>query len=148
MNCEKYQKLMMGYMDDELTAKEREEFEKHLEECIHCKQEFARFRDLKELMDIASHQTPEDFFWDGYWACIYNKMERGLGWLFMMIGGLLFTVGAISIFLSQFIFNTEIHICLRIGLPIFVIGLTVLLVSVLRERIRIYKLERYKDVRR
>ena len=148
MKCEKYRKLMMGYLDNELSEKEVQLLREHLMICDECRSELHRFQTVKGLADTLNILTPEDKFWDGYWAGIYNRMERGLGWLFMSVGILFLFSGVLLGLFRDVIFNPGEPVWLRLGLPVMLLGLAALLTSVVRERFRAYKIERYRDVRR
>jgi len=148
MNCEEYQKIMMGLLDEELGESEETELKKHLSLCSECRLEFDRFKYLKQITDSARIQTPEDKFWEGYWAGIYNKMERGFGWILTLAGGVLLLAAGCYWTFFQVIVDQSLPIVIRCGIPLVAAGLIVLLISVIRERCRAYQTERYKDVRR
>jgi len=148
MACEKYKMLMMGHMDEELEPSDEAELARHLEDCPECLQEFERFKMLKEVTDSMQIKTLEDKFWDGYWGGIYNRLERGIGWLFAVIGTLFLCIGGSWIFCENVMFNSSQPFWMRCGSVAFVIGLVVLILSVSRERYRAYQNERYKDIRR
>ncbi|MBN1354924.1 zf-HC2 domain-containing protein [bacterium] len=148
MKCEQYQKLIMGYIDGELTESEIRELMDHLKVCEECRREMRQFKILNAVTDISSFQTPEDKFWEGYWSGIYNKMERRLGWILVTGGLILLMSGALFWLCSQVLLNPSEPIWVRVGIPLTMIGTAVLLISVCRERVRAYRFERYKDVRR
>ncbi len=148
MSCERYQQLMMGYLDDELDDSEIEELKQHLAGCPECRMELEQFKAVKNLADSSSFSAPEDKFWEGYRAGIYYRLERRLGWFLLSIGSLILSVGVIYSLIHDLIFNSDAPIWIRVGLPITLISLVILLVSIARERYRVRKFERYKDVRR
>jgi predicted anti-sigma-YlaC factor YlaD len=148
MNCNRYQQLMMGYIDNELDENEIRDLLEHLQSCDQCRAEMMRFKALNDITDASTFLTPEDKFWEGYWSGIYNRMERGLGWIFMLGGFILIVSGGIFVLFSDVILNPGEPLWIRIGIPCTMIGVVILMTSVCRERLRSFKIERYKDVRR
>ena len=88
MTCQSYRDLMMGYLDDELTEEERKRFENHLATCSACAQEFRSFGQLKEMTDGLALAEPEDRIWENYWGQVYNRVERGMGWILLSVAGI------------------------------------------------------------
>jgi len=72
-NCHKYQELMSLYLDNMLSAKEKEEFEKHMESCEECKLELLG---LKELMSELN-SLPELDLPDGFHQRAMAKIKEG-----------------------------------------------------------------------
>lgn len=148
MSNDKYKDLLMGYLDDEISAQERVELEKHLAECEDCQKELADFKDLKSITDDLSLFQPEDEVFEQYWSSIYNRIERTAGWILLSICGmvLLFWVGYKII--EEVIKDETVGCIFKIALIGFIAALSILLVSVLRERLNNRKKDRYEDVRR
>ena len=103
---------------------------------------------LKEITDSMAIVTIEDKFWDGYWGGIYNRLERGVGWFISLIGSLVLILGGAVVFWNQFLMDSDTPLWVRAGIVISIAGLLILFCSAARERLRAYKHERYKDVRR
>ena len=148
MSCDKYKDLLMGYLDDEISDQERVELEKHLTGCDECTKELADFRDLKSITDDITLYQPEDEVFDQYWSSIYNRIERAAGWIILSVSGmvLLFYTGYMMI--EEIIHDETLSWVFKGALLAFIAALSVLLVSVLRERLNNRKKDRYKDVRR
>jgi predicted anti-sigma-YlaC factor YlaD len=148
MSSDKYKDLLMGYLDDEISDQERVELEKHLTECDECTKELADFENLKSITDDITLYKPEDEVFDEYWSSIYNRIERSAGWIVLSVSGmlLLFYIGFKMI--EELIADPSLHWIFKGALLAFIAALSVLLVSVLRERLNTRKKDRYKDVRR
>ncbi len=65
-----------------------------------------------------------EFYWDDYWKHIYNRIERGLSWLFLSLGAIIILCFAGWAFLDKLIANQYIHPLLKVGMFIFMIGIT------------------------
>ena len=148
MSCDKYKDLLMGYLDDEISEQERVELEKHLAECEDCKKELADFKDLKSITDDITFYQPEDEVFDQYWSNIYNRIERTAGWIILSVSGMVLLFYAGFKMIEDIIHDPTISWIFKGALVAFIAALSVLTVSVLRERLNTRKKDRYKDIRR
>ncbi len=148
MTCQDHKDLMMAYLDEELNEGQRRAFEEHLVSCPDCTKDLAEFKKLKDLTDGVAFVEPEDRIWDEYWSGVYNRIERGTGWI-------LFSVAAISLLIyggfeliEAIIEDRTVGVLAKVGLLALLGGLVILFVSVARERVYFWGRDRYKDVRR
>jgi predicted anti-sigma-YlaC factor YlaD len=148
MVCKDYKDLMMGYLDNELTEEQRQQFEAHLAEHAECAEEFEQFKKLKEMTDEVTLVEPEDRIWQQYWSCIYNRIERGIGWIIFSVAAICLIIYGGFKLIEEIIQDATIGLLLKVGLLALIAGLAILFVSVLRERLYFWKKDRYKDVRR
>lgn len=148
MTCEDYKELLMGYLDEELSNEEKKRLEEHLKDCAACTEELKEFRKLKQITDEVALVEPEDKIWQAYWSNVYNRAERCLGWILFSVAAILLLIYAGFKAIEQICQDPTVGILLKIGLLVLIIGLAILLVSVLRERLYFHKKDRYKDVRR
>ena len=148
MTCQHYKDLMMGYLDNELEDEQKRTFEAHLESCQDCARELEGFRKLKQITDNVTLAEPEDRIWEQYWSSIYNRIERGLGWILFSVAAILLMIYGGFKAIEEIIRNPRTGLILKCGLLVLIAGLAVLFVSVLRERLYFWKKDRYKDVRR
>jgi predicted anti-sigma-YlaC factor YlaD len=148
MTCHDYKDLMMGYLDDELSDEQRHRFEEHLAGCPECAGELEEFKRLKAITDEVTLAEPEDRIWQDYWGGVYNRIERGVGWILFSVAAILLTIYGGFRAIEEIIRDPEIELVFKLGLLALLAGLVILFVSVLRERIYFWKRDRYKDVRR
>jgi predicted anti-sigma-YlaC factor YlaD len=148
MTCQNHKDLMMAYLDDELNDEQKRAFEAHLASCGDCAKDLEEFKKLKRMTDYVALTEPEDRIWDEYWNSLYNRIERGTGWI-------LFSVAAIALLIyggfelvESIIEDRTVGVLAKMGVLALVGGLAILFVSVLRERIYFWGRDRYKDVRR
>jgi len=148
MTCQDHKDLMMAYLDDELNDEQKRAFEAHLASCDDCAKDMEEFKKLKRMTDCVAFAEPEDRIWDEYWNSLYNRIERGAGWI-------LFSVAAIALLIyggfelvESIIEDRTIGVLAKVGVLALIGGLAILFVSVLRERIYFWGRDRYKDVRR
>ncbi len=148
MTCHNYKDLMMGYLDNELTDEQRRQFEEHLSGCSECTDELEEFRKLKAITDEVTLVEPEDRIWQDYWNGIYNRIERSIGWIVFSVAAILLTIYGGFKLIEEIIKDATIGMLLKAGLLALIVGLAILFVSVLRERLYFRQKDRYKDVRR
>lgn len=95
------------------------------------------------------HKEPPDEVWENYWSRVYNRLERGLGWILISIGAmiLLFYGGFKAV--ESLVKDPAVAILLKVAILVLLAGLVILFVSVIRERIFTYKKDKYaKEVKR
>ncbi|MHC4474287.1 MAG: anti-sigma factor family protein [Planctomycetota bacterium] len=148
MTCQDYKNLLMGYVDDELEDEQKKALEQHLTSCGQCSQELQEFRQLKSITDEVTLLEPEDRIWQQYWDSIYNRIERGVGWILFSVAAILLLIYAGFKLIEQIVTDPAVGFFLKAGLLALIAGLAVLFVSVARERLYFWKKDRYKDVRR
>ena len=87
-----------------------------------------------------------DKLWAGYWNGIYNKIERGLGWIFLSIGAIILAAfGAFEI-TRDFFLSDKPPLLLKIGIAAALLGLIIMVVSIIRERLFNRAHDRYEEV--
>ena len=138
----------MAYLDDELDERQRKAFEEHVAVCRGCAEELAQFQQLKGLTDRVTLAEPEDRIWEQYWGNVYNRIERGLGWMIASIAAILLIAYGGWTAIETIIKNPAVGLFLKVALLALIVGIAILFVSVVRERCYFWKRERYKDVRR
>ena len=149
MSCENFQYLITGYLDDELSAEQRQSLDAHLADCPPCRQELAELKELKEGLAMMKFKEPGDAELERYWRGIYNRLERGIGWTLFSIGAIaLLCFGAFKL-VEEMITDPTVQWIVKIGVLALLAGVVVLFVSLLRERLMLRKTDKYsKEVQR
>ncbi len=148
MTCQEYKDLMMAYLDNELDEQQKCVFERHLASCPDCAREMEEFARLKQMTDDVEFIEPEDRLWQRYWHGVYNRIERGVGWVIFSLAAILLVIYGGFAAIEKVIEDPGVSVLLKVGLLALLVGLAVLFVSVVRERIYFWSKDRYKDVRR
>ncbi|MEA3409873.1 MAG: zf-HC2 domain-containing protein [Candidatus Eisenbacteria bacterium] len=144
MTCGRFKELMMASLDGEISAEDRAELESHLAECADCRREFDELSKLSELVGEIELPRPSQEDMMKYWPSVYAKIERGAGWGLLVIGAVVWVAYGVYLFITDP--STGSMTKFLIALP--VVGVLMLLISVIRERINVSKTERYKEVER
>ena len=149
MSCEEFKPMITGYLDDELSPDQLKSLQEHLATCQDCAGELDNLRDLKENLAMIKFREPSDAELDRYWKSIYNRLERGLGWILFSAGAIIVLCYGGFRMIEQVIEDPSIDLLLKIGLVALVFGVVVLFVSLLRERLTIRKVDKYsKEIER
>lgn len=146
MGHQKIKELISFYYDGELNEEQRRTLEKHLEECAECRREFEEMGKLEEAMSKMELKKPPKEIWQLYWASVYNRLERKIGWILLSIGAMILIFFGGYKAVEGIIQDPTTPLLLKVGILVFMAGIVVLLVSILRERLFVRKRERYKEV--
>ena len=89
-----------------------------------------------------------DMYWDEYWRHVYNRIERGISWIFISIGAIVVLSFAAWNAVSELVSDREMDPVLKGGILILLIGGVILLISVLREKIMVRRVDKYREIER
>jgi len=143
MNCRDYEPMLTPYVDGELSEADRGRVEEHLSACPRCRERLAELKALQEELAMVKFTDPTDVELERYWAGVYNRLERGVGWVLFSIGAiLLLCYGAFKL-IEGVITDPKVALVVKIGVVALVFGVVVLFVSLLRERLAVRKSDRY-----
>ncbi|MEN8151055.1 MAG: zf-HC2 domain-containing protein [Planctomycetota bacterium] len=146
MDRKKARELLMGYLDGELDEDDERAIEARLREDPELRRDEREFRRLKQLTDGIEFIEPTEAEWRQHWSFVYNRLERGIGWLLLSVGSLILLLTGAWYLLTDFFLDPEQPFLLRLGVGTAVAGGVFIGVSVARERIRIYRYDRYNEV--
>ena len=139
MTLDEHQRNLMRYIDGEMDDDERIEFKKHLEACDTCRQSIADFSMLKEVTETMKIADLPEVVWDKYWEKIYNRIERSVAWFIFIIGALILS----SYWIYKVITDPDLYNIAGLGVVLMVVGLAVLFLSVLKEKLTVNKGDKY-----
>lgn len=146
MTCDEYRLLLMEYLDGELDREDATTVERHLATCSDCRREWDSMQKMKAITSKMQFTQPEEEVWKMYWDQVYNRLERGLGWIFVSIGAIILLGFGAFHFFQDFLINPEEPLVIKIGVSTAVLGVIILFVSVLRERLFIRKTDKYREI--
>jgi hypothetical protein len=138
--------LLMAEMDNEISREERRELDSLLAQYPDLETERKQLQTVKEMTMNIKLKEPEGQVWDVYWRGVYNRIERGIGWILFSLGAMVLLVYGMIEFVNAVLADTGMVWWAKGALLLLLTGCIVLLVSVIRERFFHYKTERYKDV--
>lgn len=145
---EKFVELVEKYFSNDISKEEKIEFEKMLISDSQLQSEFEEQKRIKEVLNKMKLKNPSREIWDSYWMGIYNRIERGIAWVVISIGAMIFFGYASYEIVNAFIKDTQAPVLAKIGISMLVFGGLILLFSLLREKIFTSKRDKYKEIQR
>jgi ferric-dicitrate binding protein FerR (iron transport regulator) len=140
--------LMMAALDDELASGESEELDRLLAEEPELRSEWDRLHEVKEVTDAMSLRRPPEETWEQYFESVYNRAERGFAWILLSMGAIVMTGWALWIGLEELWGTADLPMYLKIAIYAMLLGLAVLLLSVIREKLFMRRTDPYKEIQR
>ena len=140
--------MLAGYVDGELSDEDKQAFEKELAVNDELRAELEEFKKLKNVTGMVRYADLPEEVWENYWASLYRKLERGIGWIFLSIGAIILLCFGLYEGLSGLYSDPEVALWVKIGVTGVGAGVIFLLVSFIRERLFAYNRERYREVTR
>jgi hypothetical protein len=138
----------MASIDGELSGGERGELERLLDEHPALRVEWARFQRVKEVTEAMALRPAPEEVWSDYWASVYSRLERGIGWILFSLGAIVLLSYGAWTGVRELIADATMPWFMKVSLLALTVGTVVLLVSVVREKAFVGRRQRYKDVER
>jgi len=145
---ERVRHLLMAELDDELSAVERQELERLLAEDPALREERARMMRVREVTNAMTMREPPAEVWESYWQHVYNRVERGLGWILFSVGVAVLLVWGAWHAVDALLASSEIPGVIKLAIFAGAAGGLVLLWSVFREKIFTRTRDPYREVQR
>ena len=139
MMCEENSINAMRYIDGEMDDHERADFEEHLASCEPCRTMLNDMAALKEVTRSVKIADLPETVWETYWTRIYNRIERSVAWFLFILGSLI--VVGYSIYRA--VTDPNISTVAGLGAVLIIVGLAILFLSVLREKLAVNKVDKY-----
>ncbi len=142
--CAKVDELLSGYLDDELTQKDRQRVDVHLRGCDRCTARLAELDTVRTSVGgLSLDMNPEDRErWRKVMDNAFDRTARGLGWV-LVVGAVLLLGGYAG---YEFLLADLEPPLVKWAVVALYLGFGVLLISVIRQRLSARKTDRYKDV--
>lgn len=143
MVCERFQIDGMRLLDGEMSDAEKSVYLSHVEQCDHCTAELKDLGRIVELTNELQLRPPDIEYWDNYWSGIYRRLERGFGFILVMIG----IVGVLLFALYKIVTSPAFLTFPGIAGGLIILGFIILFLSVVRERYHERKTDPYREVK-
>ena len=144
MKCGDIEVYLSGYLDEELSDDEKRQVESHLETCASCQEVLNQLRKIREETEAMNYVEPSHQEWRRIEKSIFGTISRGLGWIVLMVWAVVTSVYACLEYFS----SPAEPLSQKILVFAFFLGFGLLFLSVLSERIRDSRTDRYKGVER
>lgn len=146
--CRQFQELLVQYSDGDCTPEQAARVEAHIGTCDTCRSDLEKLQRWKGVSKDMQNRLLPDMAWDEYWQHIYNRLERGIGWILVSIGAIIMLGLAVYHFVVDILASTQLTGLEKTGIIALSIGFVVLLVSVIREKLMVKRYDKYKEIQR
>ncbi len=137
------EELISGYLDGALPQMQAQKVRLHVEDCGSCRNLLTELRTLREAAQSTRFTPPGDDEWPELPRTRPSRFTRSMGWVVMIAWLVVVTAFALWRFLTSS--GDPLEIFLMLGLPG---SLLLLFLSVLSDRLRELKTDRYRGVHR
>jgi len=148
LDRERFQQLLMGAIDYELSTDEDREFKLLLHQYPEFLQEYQEFEKMKEVFQTMKFKTLPDKEWDSYWLKVYNQIERGIAWILFSVGSVILITYGLYKWVETLFASQNVDLIVKIGIFALIAGLVILFISIAREKLISRKVDPYKEVQR
>jgi ferric-dicitrate binding protein FerR (iron transport regulator) len=145
---EQVRRQMMAALDGELSGKERAELDRALAEDSELRGEWERLARVKEATEEMRYIEPPEETWAHYWVSVYNRLERGFGWVLVSICALVLIGYGTWHAIGELLADSAVPGFIKLAIFAGVFGALILLFSVIREKLFVRRDDRYKEVQR
>ncbi len=145
---ERSRHLLMAELDGELTPQERGELERALAADAELRAERARLHELKEVTGAMKLKEPPEEIWEGYWVSVYNRAERGLGWVLLSLGAVVLLLYGSWHAVWALLDDPALPLPIKLAIFGVAAGGLILLFSVGREKLFTRLRDPYKEIQR
>jgi len=135
--------LLSGYVDHALTQGDDQRVRVHLEDCEVCRRTVREIRELREVTMTTHFELPPDDQWREGPRGGLSVLSRGLGWIVLLVWG----VGLLGFVLGQ-VWNGPGSLLEKLLAFGGLLGFGLLFTSVLIDRLRAARTDRYREVER
>ena len=142
MNCDEIEVYLTGYLDGELTQQDRQPVENHLRTCEKCGKILAELRKAKEATRSLEMVQPQEEDWERMESHILERLGQGLGWSILLVW--LIVTAAYSLY--QYGTSPDEPFFEKVLVFSLFLGIGLLFLSVLSQRLRERQTDRYKGV--
>ena len=145
---ERARHLMTAALDGELESGEREQLDALLAADPELAAEWRQLNHLKELTQMSMISNPPEEQWGSYWQSVYNRIERGIGWILVSLGATVLVAFGLWEAIGELFADTDTPGFVKWAILALGTGSAMLLISVIREKIFVRRHDPYKEVER
>ena len=141
---EEVRELLSAYLDDELTQQDSQLVRVHLETCDECRQTLDQLRTLQQATATTRFRKPTEEEMEKLESRMSVQAPRKAGWLLLLSGAALWAIYGVYLFLT----DPNLLTFENLSSGAIVVGLALLLISVLQQRLLELPYDRYRGVKK
>ena len=132
---------LMRFLDGEMTPEEHDRVELAVQSSTELQRELAVFRTMKTDLQDLTFAPPQSG--DSVWDQVNRRLARPLGWIFLVVGAVVWLLYGSYLFLTSSAELVEKLATSAVG-----IGILLVLATVIWERYREWLTDPYRDIHR
>lgn len=145
---DRLRELIVKEVDGLTTSDEKIELKNLLKKYPEFAEELNDQKKIKEESIKMKLKSPSQEVFDSYWVGVYNRIERGIGWIIFSIGAVILITYGLFKLAETLINDSQLETIVKIGIIGVIAGIVIIFVSVVREKLIIRKTDKYKEVQR
>jgi predicted anti-sigma-YlaC factor YlaD len=135
------EKLISGYLDGELTQAVDQKVRIHLENCAYCQEIYDELQTMREAAMTTKFVEPTDDQWDERPRGLTSRVSRSVGWTLAVVW-----LAAVSCFGLWQLWRAPEGLLEKTLIFGGMVGFGLVFLSVLLDRIRTARSDRYREV--
>ncbi len=139
-------RLMMAALDGEINPDQRRQLDRLLADNPDLRDEWERMGRVKEVTSSMAYREPPEEIWQEYWVSVYNRCERGVGWLLMTLSTVILLSWSAWQVIAAMFADSAMPLFLKLAVLGVAVGAIILLVSVAREKWFVRRKDPYREV--
>ena len=140
--------LMMAVLDGECTDADRRELDVLIASRPEVAADWARLQRVKEVTMTMDLARPPEEAWDRYRRTVLHRTERTIAWLLIGVGLGILAATSLWLWIESWL-SSDLPLFVKIAMSAVMIGAALLLVSIVRERVYLFRRDPYsKEVER
>lgn len=148
MKCDEVGAKLSALLDGELPPEEEKNILRHVKVCKKCSTEYRDLKNLEYIMKKVQLPDLPDAVWDEHWSQVYNRLERSVGYVLLSLGFIILLGYLIFWTVNCWFCDATIPIIIRVGVGLGSLGIVILIVSTVREKILMRRFDQYKELQR
>ncbi len=145
---ENIRNLMMAALDGECSKSECRQLDEALAANAELRHEWGELQKVKEVTNTMNVSKAPDQVWQEYWGSVYAQLERGVAWILISLGTIVLISWGVWDVIQELSADANVPSLVKYALSALAIGVVVLAVSVIREKLFVRKSDPYKDIER
>ena len=139
-------RLMMAALDGEISPDQRRQLDQLLAGNTALREDWERMNRVKEVTSSMVYREPPEEIWREYWVSVYNRCERGVGWLLMTLSTVVLLSWTAWEVIAAMFADSGMPLFLKFAVLGVATGAIILLVSVVREKWFVRRKDPYREV--
>ena len=141
-DCQQFSELLSGYLDGELTQQDNQRVSLHIQSCEACKNSFEELKTMQNMIKQSKYQNMDEGQLEHLINDLTSKNIARVSWV-AIVTGLIFIFVLAG---YEFWLNTSFSSFEKLTVSLLIAGGFGLFLSVLRQRLRARKSDKYRRV--